>query len=220
MLVEYRIRRLRRPAASSGARRQRGDIMRSLVVALLLVGPCALPAFAGQVNYQIDFTGASVMNTPLPFGSFAYDPAGGFSNFFVNWNGVTFDLTSSANAPALAADPATGCDSAASDHQYGFIFMRQAATGCAAPAAYAWSGQYYGGSAAQFAFILNVTSGLSVAQDLIAGLVYSDVPLSPPMDLGSGGWTVSPEPSSLAMGLAAALCLAGMKLAGRSRRSR
>ena len=200
--------------------------MKPLVVAFLLAGP-ALPVFAAPVTYQIDFTGASVMNMPLPSGSFVYDPDAGFSSFFVDWNGATFDLTSSANAPALATDPATGCDSAAPDYQYqyGFIFMSQTASGCAASAQYAWNGLYYGGLAAQFTFILNVTSGQSVSQDLISKWVYSDVPASPEIDFGTGGWSVTPansvpEPSTLAMGLAAVLAATGMRLAGRSRRSR
>lgn len=137
----------------------------------------------------------------------------GFSDFFVSWNGVTFDLTAAANAPTLAQDPATGCDSAASDHAYGFLFISQTATGCDAPAQYAWSGLHFGGSAAQFFFILSVTNGASAPQDTIGAMVTSDVPLTPSMDFGSGGWTVSavPEPSTLALGLIAVLFLAAVR---------
>lgn len=163
------------------------------------------------------------MGTPVPWGSFAYDPGAGFSDFIVNWNGVGFDLTSAANAPALATDPATGCASAGSGHAYGFLILSQTAAGCTASAQYAWDGVYFGGSAAQFTFMLNVTSGLSVAQDLISAIVFSGVPQSPMMDFGSGGWQITesgavPEPSTLGMLMAAALGLAGVKLAGRMRR--
>jgi hypothetical protein len=198
--------------------------MRSPSVVLLLAGILSLPAFADPVTYRIDFTGGSVKGTPLPFGSFTYDPNVGFSDFLVTWDGVTFDLTSSANAPELATDPATGCDSAAPDYQYGFIFVTQTATGCTVPAQYAWSGMYLGGSGAQFTLVLNVTKGLSAEQDLIGALVTSNVPVSPSMDSGVGDWSVSPEsvpePSSLTMGLALTLSLAGMILAKRFRRSR
>lgn len=197
--------------------------MKGPIVGLLVAGVFSLPAFADPVTYQIDFTGGSVMNS-TPSGSFVYGPNVGFSDFLVHWDGVTFDFTSSANAPELATDPATGCDSAASDYQYGFIFMSQTATGCAAPAHYAWGSQFFGGTGAQLAFILNVTKGLVVAQDVIFAQVFSDVPQSPLGDFGAGGWSISPEsvpePSSLTMGLALALSFAGMTLAKRSRRSR
>ena len=196
--------------------------MKRLFVALISIGCCCLPAAGSEVTYHVGFTGGSVMSTAVPSGSFAYDPSAGFSDFFVNWDGVTFDLTSAANAPGLATDPPTGCTSAASDHAYGFLLMSQTAAGCTVPAQYAWSGMYFGEAGAQFTFILNVTSGLSVAQDEISAMVFSAVPESPMMDFGGGGWEITeagvPEPSTLAMGVAAALGLAGIRFAGRIRR--
>jgi len=73
--------------------------MRSqFVVGILLIvafaGPAAKADMVDQTTYTINFTGT----TPLPTGSFTYDPDTKlFSNFLVTWNGTQFDLTSSAN---------------------------------------------------------------------------------------------------------------------------
>jgi len=196
--------------------------MRSFLTALLLTGALALSASCAPILYRIEFSGESAIGSPLPSGSFVYDPDVGFSDFLVNWNGVTLDLTSSANAPQLASDPATGCDLAASDPQYGFIIMTQSAAGCTSPAQYAWAGDFLGGSYARLLFTLNVVDGLAAPRDLIGGLVVSNVPLSPPMDFAAGGWTVTavPEPSTLALGLASVLSLASIRLIRRCRRPR
>lgn len=70
-----------------------------VVVGVLLVvafgGPAAKADMLDQTTYTINFTGT----TPLPTGSFTYDPDTKlFSNFLVTWNGTQFDLTSSANS--------------------------------------------------------------------------------------------------------------------------
>ena len=68
-----------------------------VVVGVLLVvafgGPAAKADMLDQTTYTINFTGT----TPLPTGSFTYDPDTKlFSNFLVTWNGTQFDLTSAA----------------------------------------------------------------------------------------------------------------------------
>jgi hypothetical protein len=70
-----------------------------VVCALLLPLAFALPAKADVLTtYDISFTGSS----PLPTsGSFTYDSTNpNFSNFTVVWDGISFDLTASANNPA------------------------------------------------------------------------------------------------------------------------
>jgi hypothetical protein len=198
--------------------------MKTLAVILLLVGASCFPVNAAPVAYDISFTGGSIMGAPLPTGSFLYDPAAGFSNFLVNWNGVTFDFTpagdppGSANAPLFATSPSTDCDSSASNPQYAFLILTQTATGCFAQAHYFWQGMYFGGSYAQFMFILEVSDGLAVAHDIIAAQLLSGVPTIPLMDLGSGSWV--PESATLPAILAGALAIASVKLAQRTLRSR
>src|SRR5205823_4784750 len=71
-------------------------------------------------------------------GSFTYDASTGFSAFIVQWDGITFNLTSAANTPALGTR-STGCNSRGSTPQYGFIIMDQIATGC--DVSYMWGAQ-------------------------------------------------------------------------------
>ena len=191
-------------------------MMKALIAVFFLGVFCVGTALSAPAAYTIQFTGESVMSAPLPTGSFTYDPAAGFSNFLVSWNGALIDMTSSANAPELAPDPPTGCASAGPTHQYGFLLISQAATGCTVPAQYLW-GALYSSGVAQFQFILNVTDGLSVAQDQIAAISYTGEPV---IDFGSGGWTITtgdavPEPGSLTMALTGGLALLGMGLAAK-----
>ncbi len=63
----------------------------------LLFALSAPSAWAG--SYTINFT----LNAPSVLaptsGTFDYDPASGFSNFLVNWDGEQYDLTAGANSP-------------------------------------------------------------------------------------------------------------------------
>ncbi len=65
----------------------------------------ATSATAAPVTYTINFTGNGLLPT---FGQFTYNdmaaPGAAFSDFFVVWNGLTFGLTASANAPATLGD--------------------------------------------------------------------------------------------------------------------
>ena len=105
------------------------------VLLLLSVGFLVMRSQAAQITYNIEFTTTS--GTAPSSGSFAYDPSTGFSAFIVQWEGVTFNLTSAANAPLQFGS--TGCDSEGSTPQYGFIIMAQIATGC--NVSYAWGAQ-------------------------------------------------------------------------------
>ena len=82
----------------------------ALAALILLVGGGA--SFADPINYTIAFYAPRRFRGRPP-GWLVYAPNVGFSNFLVDW--ADFEIASSANAPALASDPATGCDSAAYD---------------------------------------------------------------------------------------------------------
>jgi hypothetical protein len=80
---------------------------RRSVQVLVLTGIIASSAFAGPINYVINFT--TTHGSPTPTGSFSYN--GGtatFTNFDVVWAGITFDLTSDANSGGVS----TGCAAA------------------------------------------------------------------------------------------------------------
>jgi hypothetical protein len=67
-----------------------------LAVVALAIGTLAA-AQAGEITYNINFTN-DFSDVPPPTGSFTYNAATSqFTNFTVNWDAVTFDLTSSAN---------------------------------------------------------------------------------------------------------------------------
>lgn len=92
----------------------------------LLSSLMTVSAIAAPVLYEISFTGGS----PAPtLGSFQYDAAvPSFSNFIVVWNGITFDLTASANAPLIGGACAGG--------PAGAFALLSDGSGCAAPAAW------------------------------------------------------------------------------------
>jgi hypothetical protein len=75
--------------------------MRSSIRLVLLGAALQLSTLATPINYTINFSLASGTIAPTS-GSFTYDPDVGFSNFIVVWDGITFDLTASANAPLVA----------------------------------------------------------------------------------------------------------------------
>jgi hypothetical protein len=75
--------------------------MKSRILGLLAVGLLAGPlqALAVPTTYNITFTTNPGGVAPTS-GSFTYDSATStFSDFFVSWNGIVFDLTDGANAP-------------------------------------------------------------------------------------------------------------------------
>jgi hypothetical protein len=78
------------------------------VISLLaLFGTPAIAAADSIISYEIDFSLAAGSPAPTS-GSFDYDPSlatDPFSNFVVEWDGLTFDLTSSANDPSILNAP-------------------------------------------------------------------------------------------------------------------
>ena len=95
------------------------DIKQSLwIVALLLGAVFAQHGFAD--TYTINFTTAGGSGSPAPSGSFTYDasaPLGSqFTDFEVDWDGFSLDLTSSANNPS-----GNGCGSYNSAAAFAFL---------------------------------------------------------------------------------------------------
>jgi hypothetical protein len=88
--------------------RKRSGRWSFLVCCMVGIGNVA-PVSASVMHFNISFAGVGDLVSILPTaGSFDYDTADPtFSNFIVVWNGVPFDLTSSANSPSIFGSPTT-----------------------------------------------------------------------------------------------------------------
>jgi len=101
--------------------------LRSLLIGGAMAASAAT-ALANPTQYAITFSGGLV----TPTGSFVYDPdTPAFSEFTVMWNGLTFDLTNTANNPVF--NPGTTlqlplCGAANSDAALTFGILAQ--SGC------------------------------------------------------------------------------------------
>lgn len=103
-------------------------LCRPSIVSLLLAGAAlSVPLVASSTAYDIAFTGLSnPSDIAAPTGSFTYDSGAQiFSNFSVDWDGIAFDFTASANAPTLGA---TGCDGESASAAYAFQILNQDVT--------------------------------------------------------------------------------------------
>jgi hypothetical protein len=82
-------------------------LRRTLAIGIMFAAVCVPTAEAGPIHYTITFAvGTSGMTLPTA-GSFNYDPLSPqFTDFFVVFDEVTFDLTASANSPYIAGTPA------------------------------------------------------------------------------------------------------------------
>jgi len=196
---------------------------------VLLAAAVAVPALAGPIGYDIAFTysatlaidnsGDAIAGLAAPTATFTYDadatPGTEFSNFIVTWGNASIDMTSAANAPALAYSPPTGCG-AAPGESYGLSLIDQSVTGCTA--GYIWDALYVGVSPKDatvgggwFFFVAADSSG---DQDQIGAPTTFPSDPSVPFEQAEGNWAVTPEPGTLVPMLLLALAAAGMK-AGR-----
>lgn len=177
----------------------------SLAAPILFVA-LGLPVFA-STTYDISFmeTLEQFGGTAPSAGSFTYDGST-FTNFTVTWEGLTFDLTAAANAPFIDGE---GCDSEASNPQFGFVLMSQAATNCASNSAYSWGGNDLPPSSGnQTAFFFTLQNGLS-AQDTIQSGGQAGNTVDTQVQ-ASGTWTITaetPEPASFGLVLLGTLAV-------------
>ena len=186
-------------------------MLKNAVVArlLLLVGIVAGTATASAITYDINFTDGS----PLPTsGSFNYDATTAtFSAFTISWDGQTFDLTFSANAPGIGGDPCGGLTGAAAT--FGFLTDP---TGQCGVLVYGVNWYEYAPTSGSESFGFE---GATIPEPVPAnwiGISATNLSVSPAGT--SGGWTTSvaaPEPSTAAMALIAGAFLARRFLARR-----
>ncbi len=176
----------------------------SLGLSLALLGALS-SAHAAPVKYNIQFTTTSGSPTPAS-GSFFYDPdVPVFSNFFVVWNTITFDMTAAANAPLYALGSCNTPGNGAADT---FDFLLNQNCG---------SGQYSNGWNAYDSFD---RSGFSFERSDDGSFPTNTISISaneaPSLNFTSAGGTFSislaeapvPEPATLSLLTAAAALLA------------
>src|SRR5579884_1510965 len=154
----------------------------------LIASSLALPAAttpSGPTTYNIRFNVA--YGGPAPIGSFTYDPAKGFSNFIVQWNGYTFDLTAAADKPVVVQNFSPAC-AGVSGAALAFAILSQQVTGCSAVGNYAFVVE------PTFAVFYDLdqptTPGSSQGNGMAIDVVYTGS--SSPATYAIGSWSIAP----------------------------
>lgn len=169
------------------------------VIALVVIAALAPLAHADSTTYVINFTLTSGSIAPTS-GSFTYDsttPA--FSNFIVIWDGLSFDLTASANNPSHDGT-LCGTSHTASDT---FAFL-SGTSPCAPSVTTSWR-------VGPFGIISEFDFFTTTNQDNSDFYIYSLAHVPPGFqDSGEGQWVISPvpEPSSVILMSSALLAVA------------
>jgi hypothetical protein len=189
----------------------------ALLLGLLLGIVVAPPAHATAINV-INFTNTTGV-AAAPTGSFTYGLGPScyypgvpcFTNFTVLWDGMTFDLTSSANGPESLGFPL--CTPLALGPVLGFQIMNQSVPvpSCVTTLTYSWSSQVGGdASTASFGFAVQSAVGGNQGGSLV---IYADPTGTPTIanTSSSGDWTLAPvttpEPATLLLAGAGLACL-------------
>lgn len=186
---------------------------RQAVQVLLLMGIIASCAFAGPIAYSINFTTTSGSPPPTS-GSFTYDGAAAlgsqFAAFDVLWDGLTFDLTSSANTGGQGS----GCGVVTSSTIFQVL---QGTAECPGSNTFGWFGGH-GSLNSEFAF-----GDTGASSDFI-----QVIGLNPATGTGGASGTFSitaingaptPEPSSFILALVGGAFLVRKRMHLTTRRS-
>jgi hypothetical protein len=166
----------------------------------------AAPAHPSPIHYDISFTGG--LPGPIPTaGSFDYDPASpSFTNFSVIWNGLTFDLTSSANNPDVIDSAFSSSCNGASGAALAFAMMSSDPCITSIADSSSWEAVSFPALQA-FLFFAQENDPVFLTDRLRIQLT-ADLG-DPEQERSSGGWSISaasvPEPPTLAL---ISLCLA------------
>ena len=181
---------------------------RPLALAVLLVAVFTGAAGASSVMYSMSFTEDTSFATPTG-GSFLYDPATGFTDFLVQWDSLTFDLTDHANNyPDFGSG--VGCVTGGTGFQNLFGDITGA---CGTPG---WDALVTDVSAGFYVCSKDPTlfGGAPVLCDEKQGgmLTFGTVPLGQSLPLGQayGTFTVSeaaPEPAAIVLTFPALLAI-------------
>jgi hypothetical protein len=177
--------------------------MKTLFLLLVAVAAGWAPALADPVTYDINFSTTS--GSPAPgSGSFTYDPSVGFSDFIVDWDGITFNLTNAANAPTQSKSEQGHCSGSVSTPATGFSIISQELTGCAGLSTYEWIAGTVADKGAPglvddsfiFGDLNGVVTGSTGINSGFQGVAIFDhldgVSLGTSGSLATGEWTVTP----------------------------
>jgi hypothetical protein len=117
----------------------------------------------------------------------------------VQWDGITFDETASANAPQVGG---TGCSGESSTPEYTFTILTKTASGCNQPITYLRSAQ---GLIVTNHFSMYLTDNIAVD-----GIVALAPNLNSNQDSALGEWSVAPAAGQVPEPRAISLLLFGM----------
>jgi len=188
-----------------------------LGIPLFLFAAIGVPIQAGPISYTITFTGGPILPTA---GSFQYDPASPqFTDFTVEWDGYTFDLTGSANSPYFGggaeSDP---CLEGKTGAAASFLMLSQFPSTPCDGWGVAWSAAAYPGfSPRGFDFVASAAPSRTITVSYHqGGVAYGGA------DVGGGSWSIGqpgvPEPSTFIPIALAGVSLARKRIAQRLRR--
>jgi hypothetical protein len=179
-----------------------GTMVRTRVAAVLAAASffaVHLTAMAAPVHYNIQFSGSTVSST-LPTGSFDYDPTTpAFSNFVVEWNGRSFDLTGGANSPTVFVSNVAGAPvcGATSGAEKSFLLLSKDSCLPQELAPKEWELFPLGSDSLHFDFV-----GGGGEAEMFFTSSFVDYANECQPDCGSGSWEISraiPEPGTLAL---------------------
>jgi len=190
--------KLREKLGDANCDRKRGSLFmllktlrRHLAMWVLLAAFGSPVAMADPMPYTINFSGPS--GTLLPTaGTFTYDAdTSVFSSFLVIWDGISFDLTASANAPSTSGVSFPSCVGSLTGGAASFALLRG---DCAGEDA-VWRGSNITGDVG-FTFTTNFDPFMEISESK-----FDDVGSA----IGTGTWTISqqiptvPEPSTFTL---------------------
>jgi hypothetical protein len=178
------------------------------VVASLLV---ATPAASVPTHFDIDFT-LEAGTTPLPSaGGFDYDPAiPAFSNFIVEWAGITWDLTFGANHAQDSGGSAFSTSCGVTGPPLAFALLVRASCITSVAGLILWTGSTEPGAPSLLGFA-------AFADDTELPVITEQLIIGADVTLALGEWRVtSAEVSEPPTALLITLCLT--VLAGVARR--
>lgn len=174
-----------------------------LWISVLLIAafgaPVAMADLIDLTTYTINFTGTGTLPTA---GMFTYDPdTTTFTSFLVTWHGVSFDLTSSANAPLVALSFPLPCLSGLSGAAASFALLQGACPSGPVGSVVVTEWDAVDNPPFNPFFDFLTTNGPAEIQVL----AFPQQIVQPFTDQGVGGWSISPkgaavaEPSSLTL---------------------
>lgn len=164
---------------------------------------------AAPIAYTIQFTLSSGSPAPVS-GSFDYDSSApldeAFSDFMVDWDGASYNLTAGANDPTIYGTPIASCTP--SDDSAGVFYALLKPSDCPAPSSpdgqTEWEGSPESSTVGEFEFVFGSEA------DALAIYAQTGTTSEVPSAIGEFTTTeATPEPGSMSLIILGALALGG-----------